>query len=65
MKLGFNITLVSDAGTPTISDPGYLLVNKCIQNNIEISSIPGPNGKIFESALRLSQLLLSIGKNYD
>ncbi len=45
MKLGFNITLVSDAGTPTISDPGYLLVNKCIQNNIEISSIPGPNGK--------------------
>lgn len=28
---GLNITLVSDAGTPTISDPGYLLVDKCIK----------------------------------
>jgi 16S rRNA (cytidine1402-2'-O)-methyltransferase len=43
LKLGFNITLVADAGTPTISDPGYLLVNKCIQSGVEIFSLPGPS----------------------
>jgi 16S rRNA C1402 (ribose-2'-O) methylase RsmI len=59
MKLGFNITLVSDAGTPTISDPGYLLVNKCIQNNIEISSIPGPNGKIYIYIYNIYLIIIS------
>ncbi len=34
--------LISDAGTPTISDPGYRLVNWCIENKIEIFPIPGP-----------------------
>lgn len=33
--------LVSDAGMPGISDPGYLLVRKCLDNNIEIESLPG------------------------
>ena len=35
------ISLISDAGTPTISDPGSILVNECIKNNINIIPLPG------------------------
>jgi 16S rRNA (cytidine1402-2'-O)-methyltransferase len=35
------IALVSDAGTPAISDPGFLLIRSCLQNNIEIECLPG------------------------
>ena len=35
------VSLVSDAGTPTISDPGAILVNECIKNNIDIIPLPG------------------------
>jgi len=38
---GITIALVSDAGTPGISDPGYLLVRECIKNNIEVECLPG------------------------
>ena len=37
------ICLISDAGTPSISDPGSILVNECILNNINIFPIPGPS----------------------
>jgi 16S rRNA (cytidine1402-2'-O)-methyltransferase len=37
------ISLISDAGTPAISDPGMILINKCIEENLSIHPIPGPS----------------------
>ena len=37
------ISLISDAGTPSISYPGAILVNECVRNNIKITPIPGPS----------------------
>ena len=64
-KLGECIALISDAGTPTISDPGFLLVRECVKEAIEVDCLPGatafvpalvnsgfPNGKfVFEGFL--------------
>ena len=43
LKSGETISLISDAGTPSISDPGLILVNECAKNNIKIIPIPGPS----------------------
>ena len=43
LKSGKIISLISDAGTPAISDPGSVLVNECAKNNIKIIPIPGPS----------------------
>ena len=43
LKSGSVISLVSDAGTPTISDPGAILIKECVKNNIQILPIPGPS----------------------
>lgn len=49
---GEDIALVSDAGTPGISDPGQKLIFLCIEKGIEITSVPGPSA--FTTALSLS-----------
>ena len=46
LKAGESIALVSDAGTPTISDPGYRLLIQCIEAGIPIIPIPGPSACI-------------------
>ena len=51
---GKNVALVSDAGTPCISDPGYLLVNEARKNNINVYPIPGATSPI--AALSVSGL---------
>ena len=54
LKEGKKIVLVSDAGTPAISDPGYLLVREAIKNDIEITCLPGATA--FVPALVVSGL---------
>lgn len=41
LKSGLSIALISDAGTPAISDPGFLLTRTCLENNIEVECLPG------------------------
>tara|TARA_Y100001970_G_scaffold290264_1_gene423271 strand:+ start:3345 stop:4190 length:846 start_codon:yes stop_codon:yes gene_type:complete len=43
LKEGKILSLISDAGTPSLSDPGMLLVNECVKNDIKIFPIPGPS----------------------
>jgi len=54
LKSGLKVVVISDAGTPAISDPGYRLVTKAIEENILITVIPGPSAVL--SALVLSGL---------
>ena len=56
LERGETIALVTDAGTPGISDPGYLLVHEALQAGIEVQSIPGPSAVI--TALTLADLPL-------
>lgn len=41
LEIGENIALISDAGTPAISDPGFLVSRECRRNNIEVETLPG------------------------
>jgi 16S rRNA (cytidine1402-2'-O)-methyltransferase len=55
LEQGESIALVSDAGTPTISDPGALLISEAIRHSVKVEAIPGPNAAI--AALSVSGLL--------
>ncbi len=54
IKSGHKIGLISDAGVPTISDPGFKLVRECAKNNIPVINIPGPSA--ITTALAVSGL---------
>ena len=43
LKSNSIVSLISDAGTPAISDPGKIIINECIKNNINIYPVPGPS----------------------
>lgn len=51
LKDGETIALISDSGTPGISDPGSVLISECIKNKIEITAVPGPTALIAALAL--------------
>jgi 16S rRNA (cytidine1402-2'-O)-methyltransferase len=54
IKSGSSIALVSNAGTPTVSDPGYMLLQKALEDNITVVPIPGPSALL--AALSISGL---------
>lgn len=54
IKAGETIALISDAGTPAISDPGFLLVRTCVQADVEVECLPGATA--FVPALVMSGL---------
>ena len=54
IKDGHNVALISDAGNPIISDPGFKLVEECLTNDIAVTTIPGPSA--FTSAFMTSNM---------
>ena len=48
---GANVALVSDAGTPAISDPGYRLVRHCREQGLAVISVPGPSAAVAASVI--------------
>ena len=54
IRSGEKVALISDAGTPAISDPGFLIVRECVRNNIAVECLPGATA--FVPALVVSSL---------
>lgn len=60
LKKGFDLALVSDAGTPGISDPGYEIIKRAVDDKMEIIPIPGPNAALLAliaSGLEMSSFI--------
>lgn len=60
LQSGQTLVLVSDAGTPAISDPGFLIVRECLRNNIDVECLPGPTAfvpALVKSGLPCNQFL--------
>jgi 16S rRNA (cytidine1402-2'-O)-methyltransferase len=55
LKEGRNFSLITDAGSPGISDPGYLLAKACVENEVEVIALPGATA--FVPALTVSGLI--------
>jgi 16S rRNA (cytidine1402-2'-O)-methyltransferase len=51
LESGKNVALVTDAGSPGISDPGYLLVRAAVDHGLELTAIPGPSAVIMAATL--------------
>jgi 16S rRNA (cytidine1402-2'-O)-methyltransferase len=51
LESGKNVALVTDAGSPGISDPGYLLVRAAVDHDLEVTAIPGPSAVIMAATL--------------
>jgi len=54
LRQGQSVALISDAGTPAISDPGYLLVRRCREEQLPVTAVPGPSAIV--TALSISGL---------
>ena len=52
------MSLISDAGTPVLSDPGNVIINECIKENHKVFTVPGP------SAISAAVSLSGLGKNF-
>ena len=67
IEAGETLALVTDAGTPAISDPGFLLVRECVKRNIEVECLPGPTAFVpatilYESPFRLLKTLQQLAE---
>ena len=51
IQSGKTMALITDAGTPGISDPGFLLVRACVQNEIEVECLPGATALVMTTAV--------------
>ncbi len=60
IKAGETVALISDAGTPGISDPGFLVVRECVRNGIEVQCLPGATAFVpaLEHRIAQSKVLL-------
>ena len=56
IKAGETVALISDAGTPGISDPGFLVVRECVRNGIEVQCLPGATALVPALAVSYTHL---------